>query len=105
MIAMTKKFFIIPLFAFLLLGIPVVGNANSAIEIVENEYQEISISVKESTLHVVGANGQMLHVYNVAGVRVMSFKVEGPDRHYDLNLQKGCYIVKIGKVVKKIFIK
>ena len=47
----------------------------------------------------------MLYIYNVAGVRVMSFKVEGPDKRYELNLQKGCYIVKVGKVVRKISIR
>ncbi len=102
---MAKNFFIIPIFVVSLLCVPVVGSANNAIEIIENEYQEISITVKESTIHVVGANGQVMHIYNVAGVRVMSVKVDGPDRHYDLSLQKGCYIVKIGKTVKKIFIK
>ena len=64
----------------------------------------ISISLNESVLHVTGANGQVLHVYNVAGVRVMSVKVEGADKRIELNLPKGCYIVKVGKVVRKISI-
>jgi hypothetical protein len=47
----------------------------------------------------------MLFIYNVAGVRVMSLKIEGADKLIDLNLPKGCYIVKVGKVVRKISIK
>ena len=62
-------------------------------------------SVQESVLHVTGANGQTIQIYNVAGVMVKSIKVEGNDRHYELNLGKGCYIVKVGKTVRKVSIK
>lgn len=102
---MAKEILIIACFLMSFLSVPIESYANSAIEIIDNDYQDISITVKASTIHVCGANGQVLHIYNVAGVRVMSFKVDGQDRYYDLNLQKGCYIVKVGKIVKKIFIK
>ena len=75
------------------------------IELIDTEIQNISLSLTETTLHVTGANGQVLHVYNVAGVRVMSVKVEGQDKKIELNLPKGCYIVQVGKVVRKISIK
>ena len=88
-----------------MIGVPVVSYSYSAIEIVENDFQTIAVSINESTLHVTGANGQTLYIYNVAGVRVMSIKVEGADKYYELNLPKGCYIVKVGKVVRKISIK
>ena len=74
------------------------------IEIIDTEIQNISLSINESVLHVTGANGQVLHIYNVAGVRVMSVKVEGADKRIELNLPKGCYIVKVGKMVRKISI-
>lgn len=81
-------------------------HANSAIEIIDTDLpQAIVISVNESTLHVTGAAGQDLYIYNVAGVRVMSIKVDGPDKRYELNLPKGCYIVKVGKTVRKISIR
>ena len=102
---MVKNILKIFLFGALLLGTPQLTLGNSAIEIIENEISNIAVSVIESVLHVTGANGQMLYIYNVAGVRVMSFKVEGPDKRYELNLQKGCYIVKVGKVVRKISIR
>ena len=35
----------------------------------------------------------------------MKVKVDGPDKHYELNLPKGIYIVQVGKVVRKIVIK
>lgn len=84
---------------------PSVVNANSAIEIIDVESQSVSISVSSSSIRVVGATGQMLYIYNVAGVKIMSIKIDSSDRCYDLNLPKGCYIVKVGKVVRKISVK
>ena len=54
---------------------------------------------------VVGANGQTLQIYNVAGICVMNFRVEGMDKRFDLPLPKGVYIVKIGKFVRKISVR
>lgn len=86
-------------------GIPQSVSANSAIEIIDNDFVGVTISVSESTLRVTGATGLMLSIYNVAGVHVQSFRIEGADKRYELNLPKGCYIVKVGKVVRKISIK
>jgi len=91
--------------ATLLLCVPAVSKANTAVEVIENDFEDVAISVKSSTVYVKNANGEMLYVYNVAGVRVVSIKVDGQDRHYDLNLPKGCYIVKVGKKVRKVSIK
>ena len=96
---------IIPFVAVVLFAMPSISHAETAIEIIDNDYQEISITVNMSTIHVTGASGQTLHIYNVAGVRIMSIKIDGTDRHYELNIPKGCYIAKVGKVVKKISIK
>ena len=94
---MTRKFFLLIFSAALVLGTPVATYAAQAVELI--------VSISEQTLRVTGANGQMLFIYNVAGVRVMSLKIEGADKLIDLNLPKGCYIVKVGKVVRKISIK
>ena len=103
---MMKSLLKITLCSALLMGMPMAIHANSAIEIIESELpQTIGISVSESTLHVTGAGGQELYIYNVAGVRVLSIKVDGPDKRYELNLPKGCYIVKVGKIVRKISIR
>ena len=102
---MTRKFLLLIFSAALVLGTPVATYAAQAVEIIDNDFQNISISVNESTLRVVGASGQVLHIYNVAGVRVMSIKVEGADKRYELNLPKGCYIIKVGKTVRKISIR
>lgn len=103
---MKKNILIVSLLTSLLLGMPQTAGAAESIEIIENEQQPITISVNsESVLHVTGAAGQTLYIYNVTGVRVMSIKVDGSDKSYNLNLQKGCYIVKVGKTVRKISVR
>ncbi len=102
---MNKSILSLILSALLVAGAPISVAAYNAIEIVENDFQSINVTLNETTLHVTGANGQTLYIYNVAGVRVMSIKVEGQDKRIELNLPKGCYIVKVGKVVRKISIK
>ncbi len=102
---MTNKILAFFFCATLSVAVPVTASAESMIELIDTEIQNITLSLTETTLHVTGANGQVLHVYNVAGVRVMSVKVEGQDKKIELNLPKGCYIVQVGKVVRKISIK
>lgn len=100
-----KKILAIAFASLLAFGVPTVSFANVAIEIIEQEFQNVTISVNQSVVRVSGANGQVMHVYNVAGVRLMTIRIEGNDKSYELNLPKGCYIVKIGKTVRKISIK
>lgn len=91
--------------ATLLAGTPITVQANNAIEILDNEPQGITINVRESVVQIVGANGEILHVYNVAGVRIKSIKIDGDDKRFELNLPKGCYILKVGKTVRKISVR
>ena len=86
-------------------AVPVTAVADTSIEIIDNEIQTINVAVTESAIHVTGANGQVMHVYNVTGMKLMSVKIEGQDKKVEINLPKGCYIVKVGKVVRKIYIK
>ena len=66
--------------------------AAPAVEIIEIDILPINISVNGSSLRVTG-------------VRVMSLKVDGSDKTYNLNLPQGCYIVKVGDVVRKISVR
>ena len=75
------------------------------IESLEQDNSAPSIAMIENTLHVSGANGQTLQVYTVAGICILNFKVDGMDKRFDLPLPKGVYIVKIGKIVRKISVK
>lgn len=99
-----RKLYLLAIVSGILLFTPTASRANTGVEIetLEQEFQSISISVYDNILHITGANNQMVYIYNVAGVRIMSFRVEGNDRRYELNLSKGIYIVKVGKTVRKV---
>ena len=99
-----KKILTILFVSMLTMGYAVHSSASSSVEIIELAGNSISVTVKGSALHVCGASGQMLYVYNVAGVRVKSVRIDGEDKLVSLNLPKGCYIVKVGDMVRKISI-
>ncbi len=103
---MIKKILVASFLVFFMGGLPQMAKAASSIEIVDNETEQVTVSVSgEGVLRVTGAAGQTLYVYNITGVRVLSVKVDGSDKSYNLNLSKGCYIVKVGKTVRKISIR
>lgn len=103
---MIKKILVASFLVFFMGRLPQMAKAASSIEIVDNETEQVTVSVSgEGVLRVTGAAGQTLYVYNITGVRVLSVKVDGSDKSYNLNLSKGCYIVKVGKTVRKISIR
>lgn len=65
----------------------------------------INITVNQSTLHVTGAAGMVLEVVSLTGKPVASVKIESPAQRVELNIPRGCYILKIGKVVRKVSIR
>lgn len=102
---MTRCLLSIFLFAAITLITPAVASTDISVEMSVPEHQDITITVTEASIRVTGAGGQMLFVYNLAGVRVVGVKIESSDKHFDLNLPKGCYIVQVGKVARKIAIR
>lgn len=103
---MTSFLLTIAIFSLISISYPMTANAAASIEIIDNVNDEgITITANQGTIHVTGANGQTMQVYNLVGVRVMSVKVEGMDKHYELNLPKGYYIVKIGRIARKILVR
>ena len=73
-------------------------------EQVEQE-KTITISVEGNVVNVTGASGMVLEVISLTGRQVANYKVEGPAQRIDLNIPKGCYILKVGKVVRKVTIR
>ena len=66
---------------------------------------DIQITVNKSVVRVVGAEGQVMEVISLTGRHVMSVRIESPAQKVELtNIPKGCYIIKVGKVVRKIVI-
>ena len=64
--------------------------------------EEITIAINGQSVTISGAQGQTLEVISLTGRKVMTVKIESPAQHIDLNVPKGCYILKIGKFVRKV---
>jgi len=60
------------------------------------------ISVDGNIVSVNGASGMKMEVVSLTGRAVASYKIEGPAQRIELNLPKGCYILKVGKTVRKV---
>lgn len=93
------------LLGILLIGSPIGMMADELFDGPESEVSPVTMSVSEKTIHICGANGETLYVYNLAGVFVSKYRVDSSDKTIELNLSHGCYIFKVGKVVRKFSIK
>lgn len=69
---------------------------------VEQIGTSVTISVSGQTALVAGAQGETLEVVSLTGRQVMTVKIESPAQRVELNVPRGCYILKVGKVVRKI---
>ena len=100
---MTKRLFIL-LFAGLLMGVTPVAMRAALMDpaAVEQTDSQIGISVSDQVVTVTGAQGETLEVVSLTGRQVMSVKIENAVQRIELNISKGCYILKVGKVVRKI---
>lgn len=74
-------------------------------EMVTELVREISVTINGSKLRVQNAEGLTVTVYNITGVKAASFKVDSEDKTVTLNLEKGCYIVKVGNVARKVTVR
>ena len=72
---------------------------------IEMEQNQISITVSGSTVRVKNADGQVMEVYSITGEKVYTQRIESASKTFELNhLQRGYYIVKIGKFARKIYL-
>ena len=104
---MTKKILIFSFIATLTLMVPQAVKASDAVmpALEQTIDEDIAISISGQTVTISGAQGQTLEVISLTGRRVMSAKIESPSQRIDLNVPKGCYILKIGKVVRKVTVR
>lgn len=98
-----KRLYIIALSMFLLGTIPSAAIAQIDEE-VEAELDAVTLTVSDGKVHVTNAEGKNLEIYNITGVRVSLIRIDSNDKQINLNLTRGCYILKVGKVVRKVTI-
>lgn len=100
---MTKRLLIFSLAGLLMAASPAVTlAAEMELAAVEQADSQIGISISGSTVCITGAQGETLEVVSLTGRQIMAVKIDSPAQRVELNVPKGCYILKIGKVVRKI---
>ena len=104
---MTKRLLILSMAASMMLSVPVFVKAAEA-EMLQTEQtldDDITISVNGQWVTVTGAQGLTLEVVSLTGRQIKTIKIETPAQRIELNIPKGCYILKIGKVVRKVAVR
>lgn len=104
---MTKRLLILSLAVSMMLSVPVFVKAAEA-EMLQTEQtldDDITISVNGQWVTVTGAQGLTLEVVSLTGRQIKTIKIESPAQRIELNIPKGCYILKIGKVVRKVAVR
>ena len=104
---MTKRLLILSLAVSMMLSVPVLVKAAEA-EMLQTEQtldDDITISVNGQWVTVNGAQGLTLEVVSLTGRQIKTIKIESPAQRIELNIHKGCYILKIGKVVRKVAVR
>jgi len=98
-----KRLWIIAL-SMLLLGVaPSIAHVQMD-EPIEAEMETVTLSIQEGKAHITNAEGKTLEIYNLTGVRVARIRIDSNDKQITLNLTRGCYIMKVDKVVRKVTI-
>ena len=64
-----------------------------------------TISVDGNVVSVQNAQGMTLEVVSLTGRAIAQYRIDSPAQRIELNLPKGCYILKVGKVVRKVTIR
>jgi len=72
---------------------------------IETSISTVNITVSGNTVRISGTNGEDIEIFNLTGTKVTTIKTDTTGKTYTVNLQKGCYLLKIGKVVRKISIR
>ena len=67
--------------------------------------QDMTITVEGNAVLVKGAEGQTLEVISLTGRKLAEYRIESPAQRIELNVPKGCYILKVGKVVRKVSVR
>jgi len=64
--------------------------------------ERIDISVDGQTVTIAGAQGEDFVVVSLTGRQLLKITLDSQSQRIELNIPKGCYILKVGKVVRKI---
>jgi uncharacterized protein YabE (DUF348 family) len=101
---MRKKILIFSMMT--LLAVPVVAVPmfleRGVAEVID---EQVTLTVEGNVVLVNGAQGEVLEVVSLTGRQVAQYRIESASQRVELNLSKGCYVLKVGKVVRKVSIR
>lgn len=89
----------------MLMGSNFKAAADPIIEVNAIDFNQVGISYYNGVLHITGAAGLSVSVYNIVGQKVYEGRIDSSDKRIELNLPANCYIVKVGSVARKISVK
>lgn len=98
-----RRFLLISTILFLLAA-PVLATGMLMDPAPSAQIDDVSIAVEGRNVTVSGAQGEKLKVVSLTGRLVAEYNIDAPVQRVELNLSKGCYILKVGKVVRKVSI-
>ena len=102
---MTRKLLYILFASAMLMGGNFKAAADPIIEVNAIDFNQVGISYYNGALHITGAAGLSVSVYNIVGQKVYEGRIDSSDKRRELNLPANCYIVKVGSVARKISVK
>ena len=68
-------------------------------------WAEVSVTYTQGYLYVNDAEDKTLEIVSLTGRKVMEEQINSPAQKIELSIPKGCYIVKVGSVVRKISVR
>ncbi len=101
---MIKKLLILSL-SFMLLNVPSMMAQEIQKTQIENEQLPVTVSVVGNTINVKNAQNLVMEVYDITGKKVAAIRIESNDKTYELSVPRGCYIIKIGSMARKVYLK
>ena len=67
--------------------------------------EQVTLTVEGNVVFVSGAQGEVFEVVSLTGRQVAQYRIDSASQRVELNLAKGCYVLKVGKVVRKVSIR
>lgn len=73
---------------------------------IEQEVNQISVTITGATLHVKNAEHCTLEIYSLTGERIYACTIDSSSKSIPIaDLSRGYYIVRIGKYTRKIYVR
>ena len=100
---MKRTLLLLSVAGFLMAVTPMAVQASEmSFAAVEQTEDQVEVNIEGQTVTITGAQGKKLIVVSLTGRQVLTVNIESPAQRVDLNIPKGCYILKVGKVVRKV---